>query len=227
VVPLIGRDSTACGHKSSAAYAPSGAVVNQTESPSSPEEPKAAELTTVRREVGETIERHRGTHIGEQNTKLALINPVLRTLGWDVEDLEDVRHEFKLVPADKPVDYALMLARSPRLFVEAKGLDEDLQDRRWAHQIISHATFAGVEWVVLTNGVVARVLAERLGLSKPSMSLDVYSHTFGPERSRRRRPSGAGDSVKMSSPVWSRASDVPQSGYLSKESVWMEGKRSI
>jgi Restriction Enzyme Adenine Methylase Associated len=138
-------------------YAPSAAVSIETGSASSPDEPKAAELEAVLREVGERIERHRGTHIGEQNTKLALINPVLRALGWNVEDLEDVRHEFRLVPADKPVDYALMLARSPRLFVEAKGLDEDLGDRRWANQIISYATVAGVEWVVLTNGDEYRI----------------------------------------------------------------------
>ncbi|MEP6978226.1 MAG: restriction endonuclease [Thermoleophilia bacterium] len=99
----------------------------------------------------------RGTNIGEQNTKLALVNPVLRALGWDVEDLEDVRSEFRRVPSDKPEDYALMLARTPRLFVEAKALDGNLEDRRWANQIVSYATVAGVEWVVLTNGNEYRI----------------------------------------------------------------------
>lgn len=121
----------------------------------------AAELPgsvrAVLRDVAERIDRHRGKNIGEQNTKLALINPVLRALGWDVEDLEDVRSEFRRVPSDKPVDYALMLARSPRLFVEAKALDENLEDRRWANQIVSYATVAGVEWVVLTNGNEYRI----------------------------------------------------------------------
>ncbi len=117
----------------------------------------ANELASALREVGEKIGRHRGANIGEQNTKLTLINPVLRALGWNVEDLEDVRHEFKRVPQDKPVDYALMLARTPRLFVEAKSLDENLQDRRWANQIVSYAAVAGVEWVVLTNGDEYRI----------------------------------------------------------------------
>ena len=60
--------------------------------------------------------------IGEQDTKAALIVPVLRALGWDVEDLEDVKLEYRRRPADNPVDYALFLLRSPRLFIEAKSL---------------------------------------------------------------------------------------------------------
>lgn len=120
-------------------------------------EQQRSQLRAVLREVADRIDRHRGSNIGEQNTKLALINPVLRTLGWDVEDLEDVRSEFRRAPSDKPVDYALMLARTPRLFVEAKALDENLEDRRWANQIVSYATVAGVEWVVLTNGDEYRI----------------------------------------------------------------------
>jgi hypothetical protein len=42
--------------------------------------------------------------------------------------------------------------RAPRLFIEAKALGQNLEDRRWASQIMGYATVAGVEWVVLTNG---------------------------------------------------------------------------
>ena len=42
--------------------------------------------------------------------------------------------------------------RTPRLFVEAKGLGENIEDPRWANQIISYAAVAGVEWVALTDG---------------------------------------------------------------------------
>ncbi|MBA3566819.1 MAG: type I restriction enzyme HsdR N-terminal domain-containing protein [Actinobacteria bacterium] len=102
--------------------------------------------------VAERIERYRDTRIGEQNTKATLIVPVLRALGWNVEDLDEVHLEYKFKSQDKPVDYALMLQRKPVLFIEAKGLDEDLNDRRWASQIVSYAAVAGVEWVMLTNG---------------------------------------------------------------------------
>jgi Restriction Enzyme Adenine Methylase Associated len=109
-------------------------------------------LRALLAEIAVRIAQYRGAGIGEQNTKGTLINPVLRVLGWDVEDLEQVRHEYKRVPSDKPVDYALMLARTARLFVEAKALDENLDDRRWRDQIIGYAMVAGVEWVALTNG---------------------------------------------------------------------------
>ena len=120
-------------------------------------EPEGAELRNVLAQVAERIAQYRSTNIGEQNTKLGLINPVLRALGWNVEDLEDVRHEYRRLSADKPVDYALLLARTPRLFVEAKGLDENLQDARWSDQILGYAMRAGVEWVVLTNGDEYRI----------------------------------------------------------------------
>ena len=76
--------------------------------------------------------------------------PVLRALGWDIEDLEDVKLEYRRRP-DNPVDYALFLLRSPRLFIEAKSLgphrrrqvggpDPGLRDRRRRR------------WVALTDG---------------------------------------------------------------------------
>jgi len=105
-------------------------------------------LVTVR----DRIAKYQRQGIGEQDTKAALIVPVLRALGWDVEDLEDVKLEFRRRPADNPVDYALFLLRTPRLFIEAKSLGAHLGDGRWASQILAYATVAGVEWVALTDG---------------------------------------------------------------------------
>ncbi len=58
---------------------------------------------------------------------------------------------------DKPVDYALLEMRTPRLFVEVKALGQNLADRRWANQIMGYASVAGVEWVVLTDGNEYRI----------------------------------------------------------------------
>jgi hypothetical protein len=71
---------------------------------------------------------------GEQNTKAALIDPLLTALGWDIEDVDEVFREYKRKPQDNPVDYALFLLRTPRLFVEAKGLGGFLTDRKWISQ---------------------------------------------------------------------------------------------
>ena len=112
-----------------------------------------AVLATVRDRIG----RYGGQVIGESNTKSVLIEPVLRALGWDVEDLDEVRREFRRKPGDNPVDYALFLLRTPRLFVEAKALRESLDDDRWAKQIMGYASVTGVKWIVLTNGNEYRI----------------------------------------------------------------------
>lgn len=110
------------------------------------------ELATVLGSVRARIALHRGKAIGESNTKSVLIEPVLGALGWDVVDLDEVRREFKRKPGDNPVDYAIFLLRTPRLFVEAKALGENLGDDKWAKQIMGYASVTGVEWVVLTDG---------------------------------------------------------------------------
>lgn len=103
------------------------------------------------------ILQYQGKGIGEQNTKTSLIVPVLRALGWNMEDLEEVQSEYKRKAMDNPVDYALSLNREPSLFVEAKSLDGKVDDPKWAGQIMGYAAVAGVEWIVLTNGNEYRI----------------------------------------------------------------------
>jgi len=91
-------------------------------------------------------------HIGEEDTKATLINPLLKALGWDVWNLDQVRYEYKFKKQDKPVDYALLIEGEPRLFLEAKALGENLENRKLIFQIAGYAVAAGVEWCVLTDG---------------------------------------------------------------------------
>lgn len=106
---------------------------------------------TIKTTVGK-ISRFKDRGLGEQNTKASLIEPILESLGWDIRDPDEVHREFKPTSKDSPVDYALKLLRKPRLFVEAKGLGEDLADRKWIAQVLGYATVAGVEWCVLADG---------------------------------------------------------------------------
>lgn len=115
-------------------------------------------LDKVLSDVRARIKKHGGSRrINEENTKATLIEPVLRAIGWDVEDLDEVVREYKFKRQDKPVDYALLELRVPRLLIEAKALKEDLNDRKWIAQIIGYAAVAGIEWAVLTNGDEYRV----------------------------------------------------------------------
>jgi predicted type IV restriction endonuclease len=101
--------------------------------------------------------RRQSRRLGEQNTKASLIEPVIDALGWDIRDPDEVHHEYRRRSTDNPVDYALLLRRTACLFIEAKGLGENLDEPRWANQIISYATVAGVEWVALTDGAEWRI----------------------------------------------------------------------
>src|SRR5262245_66279344 len=98
------------------------------------------------------IRKYQDRTLGEQNTKASLIDPVLEALGWDVRDPDEVYREYKPTSKDSPVDYALTILRKPRLFVEAKGLGETLDDRKWSAKSLGYGTVADVEGGVLTGG---------------------------------------------------------------------------
>lgn len=101
--------------------------------------------------------RERRVRLTESDTIRVLILPVLKTLGWDLHDVEEVRSEYRHASTDNPVDYALFLHASPTLFVEAKALGVSLDDRKPLIQTLNYANVAGVDWCVLTNGAEWRI----------------------------------------------------------------------
>ncbi|MCE0488273.1 hypothetical protein [Ornithinimicrobium sediminis] len=92
----------------------------------------------------------------EANTKALLIEPVLRGLGWDTDDLDAVQREVKVFEGTY-LDYALIVAGGTSLYVEAKGLKENLNDKKFIAQTVNYANNDGVVWCVLTNGLQYRV----------------------------------------------------------------------
>ena len=114
-------------------------------------------LASTLQDVRQRIQRAAKKPLNEENTKATLIEPVLRALGWNVEDVDEVVREYRLKPRDKPADYGLLSLRAPRLLVEAKALGENLDDRRWASQIMGYASVVGVGWIVLTDGDEYRI----------------------------------------------------------------------
>ena len=96
------------------------------------------------------IEQHR-EHLGknEIRTRNVLVDPVLRALGWDVSNLDDVDVEYGA--GNKRVDYALFgKGGRPVVLIEAKRLDENLNSNRT--QMLTYCTEVGVRYGVLTDG---------------------------------------------------------------------------
>ena len=106
-------------------------------------------------EVRREIERIRGyissgrlTQFDEANTKATAIEPILRELGWDVADPDEVRREYSV--GSRSVDYALFCDDTLKVFIEAKRGGELLE--RHHDQLVRYAFDEGVEIAMLTNG---------------------------------------------------------------------------
>src|SRR3990172_9558212 len=91
------------------------------------------------------IERHRRSGLKEYPTRTIFIDPLLEALGWDVRDPDEVELEYPTVDG-KSVDYALKINRKPVLLLEAKQLDDSLDDVKAITQIVGYAANNGIEW---------------------------------------------------------------------------------
>ncbi len=97
------------------------------------------------------IIRLKGQHLNEADTKRILIDRILQALGWDTLNVTEVKNEYRYKAGDNPVDYALFPAGKP-IFIEAKGLEEAVPDRKHVCQLLTYSVAGGIEWCVLTNG---------------------------------------------------------------------------
>ena len=85
----------------------------------------------------------------ETRTRMALIDPLLQALGWDVSDPEVVTPEYDVSGAR--ADYALLRpGGKPAATVEAKRLGEALESHRM--QMLNYANASGIDYAGLTDG---------------------------------------------------------------------------
>lgn len=98
------------------------------------------------------IQSHRASlQENESRTRMALIDPLLRALGWDVSDPVIVTPEYKV--NGERADYALLRPDGqpePAALLEAKRLDERLDSHRM--QMVNYANMRGINYAGLTDG---------------------------------------------------------------------------
>ena len=92
------------------------------------------------------------TAANEANTRALLIEPLVTALGWDLADIDVVEREVKVFDGTF-LDYALKAASVPRIYLEAKGISENIGEKKFVAQTINYANNDGVLWCVLTNGL--------------------------------------------------------------------------
>ena len=86
----------------------------------------------------------------EQAVKQGVILPLLNRVGWDTEDMNEVRPEL-LTKGNKKVDYACIGGGTSRMFVEAKAWSVPLTQAE-ENQLNEYCRSAKVNHGVLTNG---------------------------------------------------------------------------
>ena len=88
----------------------------------------------------------------EYQTRYALIDPILTSLGWDISDVNQVEVEYETDWGR--VDYALLTSPDgePAIAVEAKALGTNLEATAVQRQILSYAEGQRKGYLVLTDG---------------------------------------------------------------------------
>ena len=100
---------------------------------------------------GETLTKIRGynfTSLVEEAVKQGVILPLLNRVGWDTQDIVEVKPELWV--GEGLVDYALRIKDANRVFVEAKSGWDSLQGGEG--QLLKYCRAGKPDLAVLTNG---------------------------------------------------------------------------
>src|SRR3990172_9053933 len=91
-------------------------------------------LSECIKELQARLDKYSKSSLKEAQTRLIFIDPMLKALGWDVSNLDEVDVEHATVDG-KAVDYALRINGSVVLLVEAKSLGDPLTDVKAITQV--------------------------------------------------------------------------------------------
>ncbi|CAD7771489.1 hypothetical protein FHEFKHOI_01049 [Candidatus Methanoperedenaceae archaeon GB50] len=102
------------------------------------------------------IERMKKHHFLYEQNEMAvrsqIIEPILRGLGWDTENPEEVQPN---VSTEEGIpDYSLLKGDKKVLFIEAKKLSVDIEQREVIRQLAKYCFGEGMKYGVLTNGAI-------------------------------------------------------------------------
>ena len=101
----------------------------------------------------ERIKKHRSLY--EQNEMAVrdqIVNPILRSLGWNPEDPEEVQPNIST--EEGVPDYSLIKNGNKVLFIEVKRLSVDVEQKDVIRQLANYCFGEGMKYGVLTNGAI-------------------------------------------------------------------------
>lgn len=117
----------------------------------------AMELIDEIRAFAKTIPAIVERNLGEEGTKMSLVMPFIKILGYDVFNVNEVNPEYIAdvgIKKGEKVDYAIMKDGLPVILIECKPVNADLS-KEHASQLFRYFTTTGSKKIgVLTNGVL-------------------------------------------------------------------------
>ncbi len=115
-----------------------------------------ANIETELKQIAERIEQQADRILTEEATKMAIVSPFLRILGYDTSNPSEVIPEFTADAVGKKgekVDYAILLDNEIVMLVECKKLGVAL-DRKHLAQLYRYFSVTSAQFALLTNGQI-------------------------------------------------------------------------
>ncbi len=112
--------------------------------------------------IAEQIQSQRSLITSEQATILVSIQPFIRALGYDTQNLAEVQPEYTADPhssGTERVDYVIKRDGKPIVLIEVKSANTTLNQHHWK-QLHSYFVSLDVEFGVLTNGLEYRFFTD-------------------------------------------------------------------
>ena len=178
----------------------------------------------------------------ETATRLQLIDPLLREIGWDTANPDHVQPEYRV--GSRNADYVLKSDGRPIAVVEAKnlGVKIDADSRLQAH---SYVNTPSIKYVIVTNGdrweLYSSTLSDNKPLSKFTVSRDaphlaaieaakisrrvlIESMDFGPAARIREDDSSRGNSLRENVDLRGAQSGTVRDGWQEFDHLEFKGK---
>ena len=112
-------------------------------------------------------------HYKEEETKKDLILPLFGALGWDTSNERAYEVSAEERVSRGRVDYGFKLNGVTKFYVEAKALNENLDDPALLKQAIGYSHAKGATWAVLTNFDRTRILNAEWKETNPQRSVFI------------------------------------------------------
>jgi len=113
-------------------------------------------------------------NINEAQTKEWLIKPFFELLGWDFSNPDEVIPEDDDSTGKRP-DYCFYINKKPKLLLEAKQINNSLDDIKMITEKMNYCSNSQVPFLIITNGELYRIYYSELKGSGKDKLLQEFS----------------------------------------------------